>query len=76
MKKWVPKLRSITSSSNPTVMTGKARTSSRDVMRVIQTKTGMRINVMPGALMLMMVTVKFNAPATEDAPITSKLIAQ
>ena len=53
-----------------------AKTSKRDVINVIQTKTGMRIIVMPGARMLMMVTMKFSAPATDDAPNTSRLMDQ
>ena len=60
----------------PTVITGKAKTSSIDVIKVIQTKTGMRIMLIPGARKLMIVTTKFSAPATEAAPITRRPIAQ
>ena len=45
-------------------------------MRVIQTNTGMRIIDMPGARMLMIVTTKFSAPATEEEPNTRRLIDQ
>ena len=57
-------------------MTGKAKTSSKDVIKVIHTKTGIRIIVMPGARKLMIVTMKFSAPATDDVPMTRRLIAQ
>ena len=57
-------------------MTGKAKTSSKDVIKVIHTKTGIRIIVMPGARKLMIVTMKFSAPATDDVPMARRLIAQ
>ena len=51
------------SRTSATVMTGKARTSRNDVTSVIQTNTGMRMRVMPGARMLMIVTMKLKPPA-------------
>ena len=64
------------SSMSPTVITGNARISRIEVIRVIQMNTGMRIRLMPGARMLMMVTVKFRAAATEDVPNTNRPRAQ
>ena len=75
-KKCVPKLRSITSSIRPTVMTGMARISRMEVNSVIHTNTGIRISDMPGARRLTMVTTKLRPPATEDVPSTSSPMAQ
>ena len=49
-------------------MAGKANTSRNDVMSVIQVKIGIRISDMPGARMLMIVTRKLNAPASDATP--------
>ena len=49
-------------------MTGIAVTNRKEVTRVIQMKGGILIRVIPGALMLMMVTKKLNAPASDDTP--------
>ena len=76
MKKCVPKLRSITSSIRPTVITGMARISRMEVSSVIQTNTGIRISDMPGARRLMMVTTKLRPPATDDVPRISRPMAQ
>ena len=75
-KKLVPKLRSKVSSISPTVMTGKASTSSTEVTRVIQTNRGIRIRLIPGARILTMVTMKLKAAAREDTPSTCKPKAQ
>ena len=56
------------SRTSATVMTGKASTIRIWVMKLIQVKIGMRIIVMPGARMLMMVTMKLNAAASEATP--------
>ena len=60
-------------SIKPTVITGNAKTKRMDVINVIQTNTGMRMRLMPGARRLMIVTTKFNAAATEDVPSTNRL---
>ena len=60
-KKLVPKSRSIMSSTSAIVIAGKARTIRNEVKSVIQVKTGRRIIVMPGARMLMIVTMKLSA---------------
>ncbi len=49
-------------------MTGIANRIKKDVTSVIHTNTGIRMSVMPGALMLMMVMIKLTAPATEAMP--------
>src|SRR4029450_12231058 len=49
-------------------MNGVAMTTSSDVEKFAQTSSGMRQNDMPGARMVMIVTRKFSAVATEDAP--------
>src|SRR3954454_5079353 len=49
-------------------MNGVAMTTSSDVVKFAHTSSGMRQNVMPGARMVMMVTRKFSAVATDDAP--------
>jgi hypothetical protein len=68
MKKTVPKNRSNNKRIMPTVSAGKARSTRNCVISTIQTKTGMRIRVMPGARMLMMVTTKLRAPKMDDTP--------
>ena len=58
------------------MITGNASTSRIEVIRVIQVNTGNRIRLKPGARMLMMVTMKFSAAATEETPRTSRLTDQ
>ena len=52
------------------VMAGKAMTIRMEVISVDQVKIGMRIMVMPGARMLMIVTMKLNAAAIDATPST------
>ena len=49
-------------------MNGVAITTSSDVVKFAQTSSGMRQKVIPGARMVMMVTRKFSAVITDDAP--------
>ena len=49
-------------------MAGKASTSRNWVTKLIHTKSGMRISVMPGARMLMMVTMKLNPASIDEMP--------
>jgi hypothetical protein len=42
------------------------------VIKVIQVKTGRRIIVMPGARRLMIVTMKFSEPTTDETPSTCR----
>ena len=68
MKKFVPNSRSKSSWMSATVRTGSERMSRNATTSVIQTKTGSRIIVMPGARMLMMVTAKFSAAISDETP--------
>src|ERR671935_496259 len=49
-------------------MNGVAITTSSEVVKLAHTSSGMRQNVMPGARMVIMVTRKLSAVATDDAP--------
>ena len=69
-------MRSMVSSIRPTVMTGNARINRMEVINVIQMNRGMRMRLMPGARILMIVTVKFKAAATEEVPKTNNPRAQ
>ena len=50
------------------VMTGKAKMIRNPVISVIQTNMGMRLNVMPGARMLMIVTMKLMEARIDETP--------
>ncbi|GAC1633899.1 MAG: hypothetical protein NVS4B5_22280 [Vulcanimicrobiaceae bacterium] len=49
-------------------MNGVAITTSSEVVKLAQTSSGMRQNVIPGARIVMIVTRKLSAVAIEDAP--------
>ena len=49
-------------------MNGVAATTRSEVERFAQTSSGMRQNVIPGARMVMIVTRKLRAVATDEAP--------
>ena len=49
-------------------MNGVAMTTSSEVEKFAQTSSGMRQKLMPGARMVMIVTRKFSAVATDEAP--------
>jgi hypothetical protein len=49
-------------------MNGVAITTSREVVKLAHTSSGMRQKVRPGARMVMIVTRKFRAVAMEEAP--------
>jgi hypothetical protein len=49
-------------------MNGVAATTSSEVDMFAQTSSGMRQKVIPGARMVMIVTRKFSAVATDEAP--------
>src|SRR4029079_4810521 len=49
-------------------MNGVAITTSSEVVKLAQTRSGMRQNVIPGARIVMIVTRKFSAVAIDDAP--------
>ena len=49
-------------------MNGVASTTSSDVVKFAQTRSGMRQKVMPGARIVMIVTRKLSAVMIDDAP--------
>ncbi len=49
-------------------MNGVASTTSSDVVKFAQTRSGMRQNVIPGARIVMIVTRKLRAVRIDDAP--------
>ncbi len=51
-----------------TVIAGKASTSRNWVTKLIQTNTGIRMRVMPGARMLMIVTRKLKPASIDERP--------
>ena len=58
------------------MITGKANTKRIAVMKLIQVNRGRRIIVIPGALILITVTIKLNEAANEAIPRICKLIIQ
>ena len=56
-------------------MIGSEKASSSWTTSVIQTNTGIRNSVMPGARMLMIVTAKFTAETVDAMPVMSSPIA-
>jgi len=52
----------------PAAKAGRAATSSTDVIKTLQTKSGNLNKERPAGLMLTMVTIIFNAPSIEEAP--------
>src|SRR3954468_12394449 len=67
-KKCVPSARSKRTKNCEPAMNGVAITTSSDVVKLAQTSSGMRQNVMPGARIVMIVTRKFSAVAIDEAP--------
>ena len=76
LKKLAPKKRSNVSSNSATAITGIAKMIRNEVTSVIQTKTGMRNNVIPGARMFRIVTMKLNPPASDAMPRICRPSAQ
>ena len=64
----VPKKRSNISCVSAMVITAMAVASSTAVISVIQVKIGMRISRIPGARMLMIVTMKLIAEMIDEMP--------
>jgi hypothetical protein len=57
--------------------TGKDSKSKKAVIKTAQTNKGVRLAVIPGARILLIVTIKLIAPRIEDTPaICSEKIAQ
>jgi hypothetical protein len=53
--------------------TGRDKRSKKAVINTDQTNKGVRCMYIPGALILIIVVIKFTAPAIEDAPAICKL---
>src|SRR5437762_92452 len=70
LKKLVSKKRSNNSRIRPTVIDGNASSSRIVVISDIQQKIGTRMKLRPGARMLMIVTRKLSAAASEAIPNT------
>ncbi len=68
LKKFVPNRRSNRASNNPTVRTGRAKIRRNCTTRVIHTKSGIRMKLIPGARMLTTVTARFTAETVEAIP--------
>ena len=68
LKKFVPKLRSRYTIISAAVTIGIANSVRNATTVIIQTKTGMRNSVIPGARMLRTVTMKLTAEVTEPMP--------
>src|SRR3990170_1609038 len=76
LKKLAPNSRSNMSWNRPTVITGKAKTIRNEVTSVIQTNSGMRNKLIPGARMLRMVTRKLKPEAMEETQRISRPSSQ
>ena len=68
LKKFIPRMRSKKTMNWAPATKGVAPTTSSEVERLAQTRSGIRQRFIPGARMVMIVTRKFNAVAIEDAP--------
>ncbi len=68
LKKAVPKNLSVNSIVTPPASTGMAAISRNAVIIQVQTNSGSRIKVMPGARMLNTVAIMLIAPMIEDTP--------
>jgi hypothetical protein len=52
--------------------TGNERSNKKAVIKTDQTNSGVRFAVIPGARMLVMVTIKFIAPRIDEIPAKCK----
>ena len=66
MKKCVPACRSSSSSVSPAESAGSTATSRIAYVSIAQTKSGIRIHVIPRVRMLWIVTMKLIAPASDE----------
>src|SRR6476619_5067063 len=67
-KKWNPSDQSSSTKNCEAAMNGVAMTTSSEVEKFAHTSSGIRQKLMPGARMVMIVTRKFSAVATDEAP--------
>jgi len=68
-KKLVPKYLSVSTMVTTPASTGITAISRKAVISQVHTKSGIFIQVMPGARMFQMVTMTLIAPMIEDTPI-------
>ena len=68
VKKLVPKSRSNVSSTRATAITGMANSRRKFTTSVIHVNTGMRMKLIPGARILMMVTIRLTALVSDAMP--------
>ena len=69
VKKCMPSVRSSTSIAHTTVRAGKAKVIRTLEHKAVQVNSGMRMNVMPGARCLKMVTMKLMPVSVEPMPL-------
>jgi len=70
LKKYAPRRRSANSMISPAVSTGVASTISSEVASMLQTNTGSRVMVMPGARRRRIVTMKLMPLRMDAVPTT------
>jgi len=68
----VLKLRSVKSIVIAPAKTGKDNNNKKAVMKTAQTNNGVRFAVIPGARILVIVTIKLIAPKIEETPAKCK----
>ena len=67
MKKCVPTVRSSSSIVTAAESAGNATSRTIAYVSIAQTKSGIRIHVMPGARMLWIVTIRLIAPSNDES---------
>jgi hypothetical protein len=67
-KKCIPTRRSSSSITLAAVRDGRANTTEKEVARMAHTNSGIRLNDIPGARSLKIVTMKLMAPAVVEIP--------
>ena len=75
-KKFVEKFRSKNTMMSAAVTHGIANTVRKAVTSIIQTKTGMRMSVIPGARMFRIVTMKLMPEVTDPKPSITRPTVQ
>src|ERR1700684_2071308 len=76
LKKLKPSARSSSTKNWEAAMKGVAITTSNEVAKLAHTSSGMRKKLIPGARIVMIVTRKLSAVATEEAPANCTPIEQ
>ena len=68
-------MRSVASRTLPATMVGMAKRIMKEVTRVAQTKSGMRLSDMPGARVLRMVTMASTAATSAETSTKVMMVA-